>query len=58
MTKEINRKEVLEMMLSDGFTLVKKLIGPHMEEYEKGTIRLIYDIQRDVIIKTYEVKKK
>ena len=55
MDKEQKRTKVLEMMLKDGFEKIQQ-IAPNVSEFGKGTQRLYYDEQRDVIVKTYDIK--
>lgn len=56
MKEEKKRTQVLEMMLSDGFVKTRQVTA-NVSEYGKGTSRLYYDEQRDVIIKTYDIRR-
>ena len=56
MKPEIKLVRVLEMLLADGFTKLYP-VGPQIDEYGKGTLRLHYDSQRDMIINSYEIRE-
>ena len=55
MEKETKRTRVLEMMLKDGFVKVQQMTQ-HISDYRKGTQGLLYDEQRDIIVRTYDLK--